>query len=766
MTTFSAGDLRQMLARMRDVMAGMGSVQERLDKVVTLIAHGLRADVCSCYVMRAGEVLELFATFGLSQRAVHITRLRVGEGLIGEIAAHAESISLADAWSHPAFVYRPETGEDFFRSLMGVPMIQAGRVVGVLAVQTREERPFNDWEVETLETVAMVIAELMAAAQVVKREELFTAEGNALLPVRLTGISLNAGIALGQAVMHKPHVRIGRLVADDPILERERLQSALAVLRRDVDALLNSSRGEAAGFGDILEVYRMFADDRGWIARIGEVIDSGLTAEAAVQKVSDDTRVRMQQMSDPLFRERLQDLDDLANRLLAILAGGSMRIELPENAILVCRSLGPTELLDYDRRKIKGLIMEEGSPTMHAVVVAKALDIPVIAQVQGALARIDAYDLLAMDASAGQVFLRPSEDVQELYAAGAEARARQKAAYAARKDLPAVTRDGIKIKLQLNAGFLIDVQALHETGADGIGLFRTEMQFLALPTLPDVRTQQELYQQALDAAHGRPITFRTLDVGGDKIASSWSGAQEDNPAMGWRSVRLTLDRPSVMRQQIRAIIQACEGRELRVMFPMIASVAEFAASRRIFDMEIERHLTRGGQPPSLIAVGTMVEVPALLWQLDQLLAQVDFLSVGSNDLVQFSFAADRGNTRVADRYDVLSAPVLRMLRFIAERAEAKKVDLSLCGEMAGRPLEALALIALGYRTLSMSAAAVGPVRDLIRQTNLKELASFVEAMMASDAQSLRTEMRSFAQDHGILPALASGASAEAMVGFP
>ncbi|MDX2142300.1 MAG: phosphoenolpyruvate--protein phosphotransferase [Rhodospirillaceae bacterium] len=754
MTAFSAGDLRQMLARMRDVMAGMGSVQERLDKVVTLIAQGLRADVCSCYVMRAGEVLELFATFGLSQRAVHITRLRVGEGLVGEIAAHAEPISLADAWSHPAFVYRPETGEDFFRSLMGVPMIQAGRVVGVLAVQTREERPFNDWEVETLETVAMVIAELMAAAHVVKREELFPAEGNALLPVRLTGVALNAGIALGQAVMHKPHVRIGRLVADDPAVEKERLQSALAILRRDVDALLSSSRGEAAGFGDILEVYRMFADDRGWIARIGEVIDTGLTAEAAVQKVSDDTRVRMQQMSDPLFRERLQDLDDLANRLLAILAGGGMRTELPDNAILVCRSLGPTELLDYDRRKIKGLIMEEGSPTMHAVVVAKALDIPVLAQVQGALSRIDAYDLLALDASAGQVFLRPSEDVQELYAAGAEARVRQKAAYAARKDLPSVTRDGVEIKLQLNAGFLIDVQALDETGADGIGLFRTEMQFLALPTLPDVKTQQGLYKQALDAANGRPITFRTLDVGGDKIASSWSGAQEDNPAMGWRSIRLTLDRPSVMRQQLRAIIQACQGRELRVMFPMIASVAEFEASRRIFDMEFERHLSRGGQPPSSVAVGTMLEVPALLWQLDQLLSRIDFLSVGSNDLVQFMFAADRGNTRIADRYDVLSAPVLRMLRFIAERSNAAEVELSLCGEMAGRPLEALALVALGYRTLSMSAAAIGPVRDLIRQTNLKDLEDFVTVLMTSDAPSLRTEMRGFAQDHGILAPLA------------
>lgn len=749
MTAFNAASLRQMLSRMRDVMAGMGSVQERLDKVVALIAQDLKADVCSCYIMRAGEVLELFATFGLAQRAVHLTRLRVGEGLIGEIAAHARPISLADAWSHPAFVYRPETGEDFFRSLMGVPMIQAGRVIGVLAVQTREERPFNEWEVETLETVAMVIAELTSAAQVVKREELFPAEGNALLPVRLGGVTLNPGLGLGQAVLHKSHVRIGRLVSDDPSIERSRLQSALDTLRKDVDTLIDSSHGDATGFSDILEVYRMFADDRGWISRIGDAIDTGLTAEAAVQKVSDDTRVRMLQMSDPVFRERLQDLDDLANRLLSILAGSGMRTELPENAILVCRSLGPTELLDYDRRKLKGLVMEEGSPTMHAVVVAKALDIPVLAQVHGALGRIDAFDLLALDASAGHVFIRPSDDLQDMFAVNAAARQRQKAAYAASKDLPAVTQDGVDIDLQLNAGFLIDVQALKETGAAGIGLFRTEMQFLAMPTLPDVPLQQTLYRQVVDAAEDKPVTFRTLDVGGDKIAASWSAGQEDNPAMGWRSIRLTLDRPSVMRQQIRAIIQATEKKTLRVMFPMVATIAEFDASRRLLDMEIERHIKRGGAMPSMIAVGTMVEVPSLLWQLDMLLARVDFLSIGSNDLIQFAFAADRGNTRIASRYDVLSAPVLRMLRFIAQQCAAAKKPLSLCGEMAGRPLEALALIALGYRTLSMAPASVGQIRDLVRRMNLRDAEQFVASLLDSETASVRAEIQSFANDHGL-----------------
>ena len=748
-TGFSAVDLRRMLSRLRDVMAGAGSVQERLDKTVALIAKGLKADVCSCYVMRAGEVLELFATFGLSQTAVHLTRLRVGEGLVGEIAAHANPVALADAWSHPQFVYRPETGEDFFRSLMGVPMLQAGRVIGVLVVQTREQRPFNDWEVETLETVAMVIAELIAASQVVNREELFQTEGNALIAPRLTGVTLVPGVGIGLAVMHKPHVRIGRIVSDDPAVEEQRLDKALATLRTEVDAMIDGAHGDTTLYGDILEVYRMFADDRGWISRIMEAIGSGLTAEAAVQKVHDDTRVRMQQVSDPILRERLQDLDDLANRLLNILAGGGMRVELPENAILVCRSIGPTELIDYDRRKLRGLVMEEGSPTMHAVVVAKALDIPVVAQVQGALQRIDALDVVVLDADAGQIIIRPSDEVVELTTAAVEARARRKAAYAERKDLPSVTLDGHTVGLYLNAGFLIDMQAITETNAAGIGLYRTEMPFLSLPTIPDVKTQQALYRQVVETAGERPVTFRTLDVGGDKIAASTFAMQEDNPAMGWRSIRLTLDRPSLLRQQLRALVSATEGATLRVMFPMIASVAEFATARDILNREVARHRQTGAQGPSEIKVGTMLEVPSLLWQLDELMRHVDFISVGSNDLMQFLYAVDRGNTRVASRYDTLSPPMLRVLDAIITKCDAAGVEASICGEIAGQPLEALALVALGFRNLSMSASGIGPVRGMIRSLRLEAARSYVKTLLAAEVSTVRENLRAFARDHAI-----------------
>ena len=644
-------------------MAGVGVVQERLDKVVALIAQGLKADVCSCYVMRAGEVLELFATFGLSQKAVHLTRLRVGEGLVGEIAAHARAVALADAWSHPQFVYRPETGEDFFRSLMGVPMLQAGRVIGVLVVQTRDQRPFNDWEVETLETVAMVIAELMAAAQIVKREELFQTEGNALLPVRLTGISLNTGVGVGLAVMHKPHVRIGRLVSDDPAIEERRLQNALDALRREVDTMIGDAHGDSSLYGDILEVYRMFADDRGWISRISEVIASGLTAEAAVQKVHDDTRVRMMQVSDPILRERLQDLDDLANRLLSILAGGGMRAELPDNAILICRTIGPTELLNYDRRKLRGLVMEEGSPTMHAVVVAKALDLPVVAQVQGALSRIDAFDQIALDANAGQIILRPSDEVIDLYTAAIDARVKQKAVYAAVKNLPSVTRDGVPIALYLNAGFLMDMQGLADTNADGIGLYRTEMPFLAMPTL----ARCERPTGALPAG-GRNREWASRDVPDPGCRRRQDRGLGRNNDGGQSGDGLAFDPPHA-RSSVDLASAAAGADQCQRRRPPAGDVSDDRDRERVrcgaarsstWNWRVTA--TTAALPPTSVKVGTMLEVPSLLWQLDGLTRCADFISVGTNDLMQFIFAADRGNTRVANRYDTLSPTVLQMLR--------------------------------------------------------------------------------------------------------
>ncbi|MDR3518508.1 MAG: phosphoenolpyruvate--protein phosphotransferase [Azospirillaceae bacterium] len=735
-------------------MAGSGSAQIRLEKIVTLIAAEMNADVCSCYVMRAGDILELFATFGLNPSAVHQTRLRVGEGLVGDIAAHARSIALANARTHPNFAYRPETGEDPFQSLMGVPIQRGGRVRGVLVIQHTAKREYLEEEVETLQTVAMVVAELVAAGELVSAGEIATTADIGMLPTRLSGISLNRGLATGLAVLHRPQLTIRQMVADDPDREMQRLNDAVIAMHSAIDDLLRAS--EVAGGGehrDILETYRMFAADRGWLARLREAINNGLTAEAAVQRVQNETRTRMTQIADPYIRERLLDLDDLTNRLLQHLAGKRSEAEtgtLPDDVILVARSMGPAELLDYDRRRLRGLILEEGSPASHVAIVARALDIPVVGQVQDVLSRIESLDPLIVDGDNSQIFVRPAEDVQDAYALSILARSQRQRVVAAMRDQPAVSRDGIEIAINVNCGLLMDLPHLHDSGAAGIGLYRTEIPFMVRSTYPDVETQTTLYRKVLEQADGKPVVFRTLDVGGDKMLPYFTAQQEENPAMGWRAIRIGLDRPAMLRQQLRALLRAAAGQELRVMFPMVADVSEFDAAHAIMMLELDRLERRGESQPTRIRIGVMVEVPSLLWQLPQLVQRVHFLSIGSNDLMQFLFAADRGNPRLADRYDPLSPTMLSVMSHLVEHCETAGVPLSVCGEMAGRPLEAMVLVGIGLRSLSMSPPAVGPVKIMVRSLDVDRLRRYLRGMIDSPSHSFRENLRAYAKDHAIM----------------
>jgi phosphotransferase system enzyme I (PtsP) len=745
---------RRLLRRLRDIMAGSGSAQQRLDNIVQVIAADMVAEVCSAYVMRAGEVLELFATEGLRREAVHRTRLRVGEGLVGVIGATARPLALADAQSHPDFAYRPETGEEIYHSLMGVPILRGGRVLGVLVVQNRTLRNYTEDEVEALQTIAMVLAELAAGGELVEPGELAPGDGIALLPVRLEGTRLNAGLALGAAVLHEPRIVIRQIVAEDPEAELERLRKAVREMQSAIDALLAASDVADGGeHRDILETYRMFAADRGWLARIREAVRSGLTAEAAVQKVQDDNRARMNQVSDPYLRERLADLEDLANRLQQHLAGGMTTVaaaDLPEEFILIARSMGPAELLDYDRRRLKGLVLEEGSPTAHVAIVARALDIPVVGRVKDILAKVEAGDLVVADGDHAQVYIRPGEDIQAAIAANIQMRLAQKEKYAAIRLAPAATLDGVAVALHLNAGLLIDLPYLDETGAAGIGLYRTEIPFMVQDSFPDVDRQAELYGRILDHAGERPVTFRTLDIGGDKVLPYLPEAEEENPAMGWRAIRIALDRPAMLRQQLRALLRAASGRRLRIKFPMVAEVAEFEAARAVLGVELRRARERGLTLPSEIKVGVMLEVPALLWQLPMLLPLVDFVAVGSNDLLQFLFACDRGNPRLAGRYDPLAPAVLAMLGELVRECDRHKVPVSLCGEMAGSPLDAMALLGVGFRILSMTASSVGPVKMMIRSLHLAPLEQFLATLGASPDHSLRAKLSAFAQDHNVV----------------
>lgn len=740
-----------LLKRLRDTMARADSVEVTLGEVVRLVANEMVAEVCSIYLLRAGEVLELFATQGLNPSAVHRTRLRVGEGLVGDIAAHGRPLALDDAQSHPQFAYRPETGEEIYHSLAGVPILRAGRVLGVLVVQNRTRRQYDEEEIETLQTIAMVLAELVSAGHIVSPNEVQQVDGLGLLPLRIDGVQLTPGVTIGHAVLHEPRIVIQRVVAEDVGLEQQRFEEALHGVREDVDRMLEAHDMQSGEQREILETFRMFVDDRGWMERVREAVASGLTAEAGVQRSFDDVRARLGQSTDPYIRERLSDLQDLSNRLLLRLTGRAAvdPSSLPDDMIVIARDMGPAELLDYDRTRLRGVVLEEGSALSHVAIVARALDIPVVGRAADVLARVETGDSIVVDGDNAQVLVRPAEDILQTVYEAIDARAERRRKYAALRDLPSATRNQARISLNMNAGLLIDMQHLDDTGADGVGLYRTEIPFMVRSEFPDVDAQAWLYGRVLDLADGRPVTFRTLDVGGDKVLPYVGAFGDENPAMGWRAIRIGLDRPAMLRRQLRALIMAANGRPLSVMFPMIADVSELLSARRLLDLELERSRRRGQAVPEPLRVGVMFEVPALAWQLDSLLPHVDFVSVGTNDLLQFLYAADRGNSRVAARYDSLSPALLRLLHFVVEKVRPAGVDLAVCGEMAGRPVEALALLAIGVRTLSMSPGAIGPVKAMIRSLDLDEAVGFMNSALAQPDRPLRETLRLFAADHAI-----------------
>ncbi len=740
-----------LLRRLREVMAASISPQERLDRLVVLIAGNLVAEVCSVYVLREDGSLELYATEGLNREAVHLTTMRAGEGLVGLIAREAEPLALSDAQAHPAFSYRPETGEEIYRSFLGVPILRGGAVMGVLVIQNRASRLYSEEEVESLQTTAMIMAEMIAAGGL----KSLAAPGASIgldRPIHCVGVALADGVGLGHAVLHEPRVAITNLIAENPAGEVKRLEAAIGEMRASIDELVE--RGDVAHTGehrDVLETFRMFAHDQGWLRRMREVVLTGLTAEAAVERVQSDTRAKMLRQTDPYLRERLHDLDDLANRLLRTLVGkanGVAREELPDNAILIARSMGPAALLDYDRSHLRGLVLEEGGPTSHIAIVARALGIPAVGEVVNATALVQSGDAVIVDGQAGEVQIRPQPDVENAYKDKARLRARKQEQYRKLKSLPAITKDGVDITLQINAGLLVDLPNIEATAAAGIGLFRTELQFMVAPTMPTTSEQQALYAAVLDAAQGKPVTFRTLDIGGDKVLPYMERVEEENPALGWRAIRIGLDKPRLLRAQLRALLRAGSGRDMRIMLPMIATVDEFRRARTILQREQAMLAKQGHAPPSALQLGVMVEVPSLLFELEEISREADFLSIGTNDLMQFLFAADRENKRVADRFDPLSIGALRALRSIVQAADRAGCPASVCGEMGGKALETMALIGLGYRNFSMSAASIGPIKAMLRALDLGKLRSRLDAIMDApdEVASLRPQLAALAAE--------------------
>lgn len=748
---FSAS--RMLLRRLVEVVAEPVTPQQRLDKIVGLIAANLVAEVCSVYFNRAGEVLELFATVGLAPESVHHTRMRVGEGLVGTIAAQGNVINTADAQSHPNFRYFPETREEIYHSFLGVPILRAGRVVGVLTVQNRARRSYAEDEIEAMQIIASILAEMFGSGELIDQTKYADVAADASAMRRLDGMRLVDGVAIGFAWLHEPRVEVTRLLAENPQTELVRLDRATAELRNALDQMLATSDLGGGEQREVLEAYRMFAQDTGWLRRIREAIGTGLSAEAAVRRVQEETRVRIGHASDPYLRERLIDLDDIANRLLRLLVGKTRShdpAQLPDETILIARNLGAADLLEYDRAKLRGIVVEEGSKTAHVTIVARALGIPMLGRIDGAMAAIDSGNPVALDGDNGQLYVHPNEEILQAFHKAIQARAVRREYFDQIRTLPSVTQDGIPVRLSINAAFLIDLAELKAVGAEGCGLFRTELAFMTRSRYPDVEAQAAHYREVLDTADGRPVTFRTLDVGSDKHLPYFRMPPEENPALGWRAMRIALDRPTLLRGQLRALLKAAAGRELQVMFPMVAEVAELIAARRLLDMELARAEAQGALLPERIEVGTMVEVPSLYWQLKALLPLVDFLSIGSNDLFQFLFACDRGNPALIDRYDTLSPAALSFLHGMVRACRGAGVRIAVCGEMASRPLEAMALIGLGIHHLSLTPSEIGPVKAMLRSIEAGPLGDYLRGLLELPDHSLRGRLRSYAHDHGVV----------------
>nr|QIM10374.1 phosphoenolpyruvate--protein phosphotransferase [uncultured Alphaproteobacteria bacterium] len=740
-----------ILKKLRQITETSENVPQKLSDILKNIADAVQADAATCYVAVDNTYLELFASYGFAKDVSHQLRLRFNEGIIGEIAQTKRSLSLNNIWMYPKFVSGSELEEKDYRSFAGIPIIQWNRTIGVLAVYRTEEKQYSETDVELLETIAMFLAEIIVSPAMSEYKKSLSKSRGMSLKERLKGVSLNKGYGIGKAVVHRRRQSVTNIFAEDKDKELRRLQLAHQQMNEDLDNKFNSTKLGIGEHVDILDAYRMFAKDKGWYQKIAANINGGLAAEAAVERAYEDMWKRLSSSSDSYLKERLHDLRDVADRLLSYLSGDYKEIKEVEakDIVLVAQTMGPAELMDYDYSRIRGLILEDGTPTMHVAIVAKALNIPVVSKIKGIFTEIQNGQTVAVDGNEGLVYVNPSALIErDFYKKIAEKEQLAKK-LAELRNLPAQTLDGQKIGMYINVGLPLDFDYIESTNCDGVGLYRTEIPFMASEYMPDVDKQVSYYKDLMDLCGRKRVIFRSLDVGSDKLLPYWAYSGEANPAIGWRSIRITLDRRAILRKQIKAFLISAVGKELNVMFPMISDLEEFEDAKETLLLELEKEKKRGQSVPEKVNVGLMIEVPSVLFQLDDILPKADFISVGTNDLAQFIFACDRGNPKLLERYDVLSAPFLNVMKTIVDKAKEYGVYCSVCGEMASNPIEALALIGLGYRNLSSSGAAFGRVKGMVRSVNTNDVADYVQSLLKSPRATLRPQLISYAYDHGI-----------------
>ncbi|ENA33075.1 phosphoenolpyruvate-protein phosphotransferase [Pseudomonas sp. HPB0071] len=729
-----------MLNTLRKVVQevnGAKDLKTALSIIVQRVRAAMGTQVCSVYLLDPEtNRFVLMSTEGLNKRSIGRVSMAPNEGLVGLVGTREEPLNLEDASSHPRFRYFAETGEERYASFLGAPIIHHRRVMGVLVVQQKERRQFDEGEEAFLVTMSAQLAGVIAHAEATGTIRGLGRQGKGIQEARFVGIPGAPGVGVGTAVVVLPPADL-EVVPDKTVTDIEAelalFQHALESVREDMrqlsERLSTQLRKEERA---LFDVYLMMLDDAALGNEVTQIIKRGQWAQGALRQVVTEHVRRFEMMDDAYLSERAADVKDLGRRLLAYLQQARQQcLVYPDQTILVSEELSPAMLGEVPEGKLAGMISVLGSGNSHVAILARAMGIPtVMGAVDLPYSKVDGISLI-VDGYHGEVFTNPSPQLLKQYSAVVEEERQLTQGLEALRSLPCETLDGHRMPLWVNTGLLADVARAQQRGAEGVGLYRTEVPFMINDRFPSEKEQLSIYREQLAAFHPQPVTMRMLDIGGDK-SLSYFPIKEDNPFLGWRGIRVTLDHPEIFLVQARAMLKASEGLDnLRIMLPMISGVHELDEAQHLLHRawcEVRDEGVNISMPP----VGVMVEVPSAVYQARDLAREVDFISVGSNDLTQYLLAVDRNNPRVADLYDYFHPAVLQALKSVVEDAHAENVPVSICGEMAGDPAAAVLLMAMGYDSLSMNATNLPKVKWLLRQMSLSKAKELLDQLLKID----------------------------------
>lgn len=749
-------------------------LDETLDNIVTLVARRMRTEVCSIYLLEDdGRTLRMRATRGLSKRAVGKVVMEISEGLTGLAVEQGKVVSILEPQHHPRYRYFRETREERFHSFLGIPLFDRRKPIGVITIQTVEPRQFSGEEISALSTIAFQVASIVTNArlldsirqkeeqadQVVReleqtRKNLRLQEDNGARAQRndyraLRGSTAYPGFAGGPAILLDERLGLTDIVDEadvDTLDERRRLEAAMENARIQT-LFLEKQMAErlSTDSAAIFHTHLMILEDRSFQKKLfAEIEEHQHSAAFALKKVVSDYIEAFGRMEDAYLRERAADMEDIGRRILAGLVGsGTQNLHLKNPGVLVARELLPSDMASLDPEKILGIVTEVGEKHSHAVIMARSMGIPAVVGVKGALKEVTPDQALILDANSGTLYINPPPQVVEEFHRHEADRKREIQRLDEFRDLPAETADGCPVKLRANIGLIGDVPIALRNGAEGVGLYRTEFPYMARSEFPDRAEQYQLYRRIVEEFDGQPVTIRTLDIGGDKALPYFAPPREDNPFMGWRSVRLSLDHRDIFQTQIEAILMAGAHGPVKILFPMISSMDEIRACKELVVQARTQLQAEGIKAAEHLPLGIMIEVPAAVFLADKLAQEVDFFALGTNDLTQYMLAADRNNPLVAKYFDPLHPAVVGILGQLARTAEKHQIGLCLCGEMATNPVHLALLLGLGIREFSMAAPFIPRTKAFLQQITLPQAQKIARKVLPlAESHQIRDTIRS------------------------